>query len=47
MCHYVNYGLTKLNVRKMAYEVAVNTKKIFLTIGMKQNWQVMTGYRVL
>ena len=43
----MNYGLTKLNVRKMAYEVAVKSKKKFLTVGMKQNWRVMTGYMVL
>ena len=28
MCSHMNYGLTKLNVRKMAYEVAVKSKKI-------------------
>ena len=46
MCSHMNYGLTKLNVRKMAYEVAVKSKKNFLTVGMKQNWRVMTGYMV-
>ena len=29
------------------YEVAVKSKKNFLTVGMKQNWQIMTGYMVL
>ena len=47
MCSHMNYGLTKLNVRKMAHEVAVKSKKNFLTVGMKQNWRVMTGYMVL
>ena len=28
MCSHMNYGLTKLNVKKMAYEVAVKSKKI-------------------
>ena len=47
MCSHMNYGLTKLNVRKMAYEVAVKSKKNLLTVGIKQNWRVMTGYMVL
>ena len=47
MCSHINCGLTKLNVRKMAYEVAVKSKKNFLTVGMKQNWQVMTGFMAL
>ena len=46
-CSHMNYGLTKLNVRKMAYEVAVKSKKNFLTVGMKQNWRIMTGYMIL
>ena len=29
MCSYINYGLTKLNLKKMAYEVAVKSKKNF------------------
>ena len=29
MCSHMNYGLTKLNVRKMAYEVAAKSKKKF------------------
>ena len=29
MCSHMNYGLTKLNVRKMAYEVAAKSKKNF------------------
>ena len=47
MCSHMNYGLTKLNVKKMAYEVAVKSKKNFLIVGMKQNWRVMSGYMVL
>ena len=27
MCSHMNHGLTKLIVRKMAYEVAVKSKK--------------------
>ena len=38
---------TKMNVKKMAYKVAVKSKKNFLTIGMEQNWRVMIGYMVL
>ena len=41
------FGLTKLNVRNMAHEIAVKSKKNFLNVGMKQNWQVMAGYMAL
>ena len=43
----MNYCQTKLNVRKMTYEVPIKNKKIFLIVGMKQNWREMTGYMVL
>ena len=29
MCFHMNYALTKLNVRKMAYKVAITSKKNF------------------
>ena len=44
VCSHINYGLTKLNVRKIAYKVAVKSKNNFLTVGMKQNWRVMTAW---
>ena len=47
MCSHTNYGLTKLNVRKWLKKLQLKVKKNFLTVGMKQNWRVMTGYMVL